>query len=90
MTSCYDTSSDSDPEGLDAVVRQVVAENITTAAWYAHPRSETTDEDQEQPTKSTKEPSRLASRAYQLEMLEASLRENIICAMDTGSGKTQV
>ncbi|KLJ07015.1 hypothetical protein EMPG_17490 [Blastomyces silverae] len=29
-------------------------------------------------------------RAYQLEMLEASLRENIIIAMDTGSGKTQV
>jgi superfamily II DNA or RNA helicase len=32
----------------------------------------------------------VAARAYQLEMLEASLRGNIICAMDTGSGKTQV
>ncbi|ODH15088.1 hypothetical protein ACO22_06474 [Paracoccidioides brasiliensis] len=29
-------------------------------------------------------------RAYQLEMLEASLKENIIIAMDTGSGKTQI
>ncbi|KAJ5772613.1 hypothetical protein N7520_003142 [Penicillium odoratum] len=29
-------------------------------------------------------------RAYQLEMLEASLRQNIIVAMDTGSGKTQI
>ncbi|OJD18331.1 hypothetical protein AJ78_01644 [Emergomyces pasteurianus Ep9510] len=32
----------------------------------------------------------LKPRAYQLEMLEASLRENIIIAMDTGSGKTQI
>ncbi|KAI0479234.1 dicer-like protein 2 [Xylariaceae sp. FL0804] len=30
------------------------------------------------------------ARAYQLEMLEKSLRQNIIVAMDTGSGKTQV
>ncbi|PGG98382.1 hypothetical protein AJ79_08890 [Helicocarpus griseus UAMH5409] len=32
----------------------------------------------------------LKPRAYQLEMLEASLRRNIIIAMDTGSGKTQI
>ncbi|EHK47075.1 hypothetical protein TRIATDRAFT_291296 [Trichoderma atroviride IMI 206040] len=32
----------------------------------------------------------MASRAYQLEMLEQSLRQNVIVAMDTGSGKTQV
>lgn len=30
------------------------------------------------------------ARAYQLEMLDASLKENIIVAMDTGSGKTQM
>ncbi|OLN92282.1 Dicer-like protein 2 [Colletotrichum chlorophyti] len=30
------------------------------------------------------------SRAYQLEMYEESMRRNIIVAMDTGSGKTQV
>ncbi|KAJ5657241.1 uncharacterized protein N7484_000890 [Penicillium longicatenatum] len=29
-------------------------------------------------------------RGYQLEMLEASLKQNIIVAMDTGSGKTQI
>ncbi|KAJ6025012.1 hypothetical protein N7540_005809 [Penicillium herquei] len=29
-------------------------------------------------------------RGYQLEMLEASLQQNIIVAMDTGSGKTQI
>ncbi|PSR90511.1 ATP-dependent helicase DCL-2 [Coniella lustricola] len=32
----------------------------------------------------------VAARAYQTEMLDASLKENIICSMDTGSGKTQV
>ncbi|KAL7785817.1 hypothetical protein V8C37DRAFT_393414 [Trichoderma ceciliae] len=32
----------------------------------------------------------MASRAYQLEMLDQSLRQNVIIAMDTGSGKTQV
>ncbi|KAI3317473.1 RNase3 domain-containing protein [Xylariaceae sp. AK1471] len=30
------------------------------------------------------------ARAYQIEMLEESLKQNIIVAMDTGSGKTQV
>lgn len=33
---------------------------------------------------------KITARAYQLEMLEASLKENVIVAMDTGSGKTQV
>ncbi|KAL7930134.1 P-loop containing nucleoside triphosphate hydrolase protein [Trichoderma chlorosporum] len=32
----------------------------------------------------------MASRAYQIEMLEQSLKRNVIVAMDTGSGKTQV
>ncbi|KAL2160862.1 hypothetical protein VTH06DRAFT_1059 [Thermothelomyces fergusii] len=32
----------------------------------------------------------MTPRAYQLEMLEESLKRNIIVAMDTGSGKTQV
>ncbi|KAL6898701.1 hypothetical protein GGI43DRAFT_83845 [Trichoderma evansii] len=32
----------------------------------------------------------MASRAYQLEMLDQSLKQNVIVAMDTGSGKTQV
>ncbi|KAH0527310.1 hypothetical protein TsFJ059_002324 [Trichoderma semiorbis] len=32
----------------------------------------------------------MASRAYQIEMLEQSLERNVIVAMDTGSGKTQV
>ncbi|KAL7941039.1 P-loop containing nucleoside triphosphate hydrolase protein [Trichoderma barbatum] len=32
----------------------------------------------------------MASRAYQIEMFEQSLSQNVIVAMDTGSGKTQV
>lgn len=32
----------------------------------------------------------MAARAYQLEMLEESLKCNIIVVMDTGTGKTQV
>ena len=32
----------------------------------------------------------LAPRAYQLEMLASSMERNIIIAMDTGSGKTQI
>ena len=31
-----------------------------------------------------------ASRAYQLEMFEESMRRNIIVAMDTGTGKTRM
>ncbi|KAK3946412.1 dicer-like protein 2 [Diplogelasinospora grovesii] len=36
------------------------------------------------------EPTTINARAYQLEMLEESLKQNIIVTMDTGSGKTQV
>jgi ERCC4-related helicase len=32
----------------------------------------------------------LASRSYQLEMFERSMKENIIVCMETGSGKTQM
>ncbi|RYO74189.1 hypothetical protein DL764_010943 [Monosporascus ibericus] len=38
----------------------------------------------------TKDPVVIHARAYQLEMLEESLKQNIIVAMDTGTGKTQV
>lgn len=88
MSSIYSESS-SESEGSDDfedAVRQVAAEaDITGAAWYAErsPDDVPADEQQQDPVKMT-------ARAYQLEMLEASLRENIICAMDTGSGKTQV
>ena len=32
----------------------------------------------------------LQSRAYQMEMFEQSLKDNIIVCMETGSGKTQM
>ncbi|EGD99987.1 hypothetical protein TESG_07315 [Trichophyton tonsurans CBS 112818] len=35
-------------------------------------------------------PDTLRSRGYQIEMLDASIKQNIIVAMDTGSGKTQI
>ncbi|KAM4066852.1 ribonuclease III domain-containing protein [Hirsutella rhossiliensis] len=35
-------------------------------------------------------PGEITSRAYQLEMLEQSLKQSVIVVMDTGSGKTQI
>ncbi|KAI8634192.1 hypothetical protein F5Y19DRAFT_203509 [Xylariaceae sp. FL1651] len=37
-----------------------------------------------------KEEAVIHARAYQIEMFEESLKQNIIVAMETGSGKTQV
>lgn len=85
----YTTDSSSD-EDLEAAISQVIAEeSITGAAWYAERSSE--DEDNSiSDTQTIQENVKIASRAYQLEMLDASLKENVIVAMDTGSGKTQV
>lgn len=86
MEYSTDSSSDEDLEG--AISRVVAEEDITGAAWYAE---RSNDEEQSiDGTDSAKEHVKIASRAYQLEMLDASLKENIIVAMDTGSGKTQV
>ncbi len=38
----------------------------------------------------TPKPERVRTRGYQQEMLEESLRSNIIIALDTGSGKTHI
>lgn len=85
----YYSDSFSEPESgdPDEVIAQVMKEDdITQAAWYTKYHSDEENPRIEQPTG----PDRMTARAYQLEMLEASLKENIICAMDTGSGKTQV
>ncbi|KAJ4013529.1 Dicer-like protein 2 [Fusarium irregulare] len=42
------------------------------------------------PKKGTPDPEVVNPRGYQREMLEHSLKRNVIVAMDTGSGKTQV
>lgn len=86
MACSTDSSSEEDLEG---VVSQIAAEDdITGATWYAERNSEETQSiDANKPVE---EHVKMASRAYQLEMLDASLKENVIVAMDTGSGKTQV
>lgn len=86
MAYISDSSSDED---LGAAISQVVAEDITGAAWYAERRSEE-EVDAISDAQPVEENVKIASRAYQLEMLDASLKENVIVAMDTGSGKTQV
>lgn len=92
--SDYSSSDDSD-EDFEGAINQVVAEEGTTgAAWYAEPSSSSSsgEDEEESPddTGSATEHVKIASRAYQLEMFDASLKENTIVAMDTGSGKTQV
>lgn len=46
------------------------------------------DEDDEKLPK--QEPSAMVPRAYQQELLDESLKSNLIIALDTGSGKTHI
>lgn len=82
-------SSDDSSESLDFdhVSNQAVAEEHTAGAEL--PTASSSDGEDSSSHAAT-DPAILSARAYQLEMLDASLKENIICAMDTGSGKTQV
>ncbi|EFQ99474.1 hypothetical protein MGYG_02485 [Nannizzia gypsea CBS 118893] len=45
---------------------------------------------EESPKDQEAAPAMVKSRTYQIEMLKESLKQNIIVAMDTGSGKTQI
>ncbi|KAL1841683.1 hypothetical protein VTJ49DRAFT_6722 [Mycothermus thermophilus] len=87
---CSTSSSSESDDGLLSEAAMLAAVNGTDEADFdsqPSPRSDSPAQD-EQPTVVT-----LAARAYQLEMLEKSFKENIIVAlgkMDTGSGKTQV
>ncbi|KAJ4414286.1 Dicer-like protein 2 [Gnomoniopsis sp. IMI 355080] len=87
MAYFTESSSDEDFEGASSEL--ITEENIAEATWDAE-RSSEDEEESLNDTDSINEPVKIASRAYQLEMLDASLRENVIVAMDTGSGKTQV
>lgn len=88
-------SSDSEEDEFQDAIDQVLGEgDISYAAWLPG-RSFQNEEDTEDESSGGSDPSKeplvkMASRAYQLEMLAASLKENVIVAMDTGSGKTQV
>lgn len=72
-------------EDLDDAIDEILAkEDPFGSTWLEE------SERDEAPARKPKDPMSIAARAYQVEMLEASLKENVIVAMDTGSGKTQV
>lgn len=80
-------SDSSDVEDLEDILKQVAEEEgVIGESWAAEGEP---DEDTP-PDEGPEEVVKMTARAYQLEMLEASLKENVIVAMDTGSGKTQV
>lgn len=83
MAHYSDSSASSDDLG-DVISETLATEGPLTSSWFAECEVE------EAPPGEPKDPTSIAARAYQVEMLEASLKENIIVAMDTGSGKTQV
>lgn len=83
MAHYSDSSTSSDDLG-DAINEALATEGPLTSSWLAE------SEVEEAPQGEPKDPTTIAARAYQVEMLEASLKENVIVAMDTGSGKTQV
>lgn len=81
----YESTTDSS-DSSDTAYR-VVAEEPTAVLESS---SVSSSDGEDASGNEVKDPAIMSARAYQLEMLEASLKENIICAMDTGSGKTQV
>lgn len=80
----YSDSSGSSDDLNDAINEVLATENPLSSSWHVE------SEPDETPAGGPKDPIGFTSRAYQVEMLEASLKENVIVAMDTGSGKTQV
>jgi superfamily II DNA or RNA helicase len=80
----YSNSSGSSDDLSDTVNEALAAEGSLSSSWHEDSQPDGT------PAGRPKDPISITARAYQLEMLEASLKENVIVAMDTGSGKTQV
>lgn len=80
----YIDSSSSSEDLSDAINEALAAEDPLSSSWHVE------SEPDESPAGGPKDPASITARAYQVEMLEASLKENVIVAMDTGSGKTQV
>lgn len=80
-------SDSSDWEDFEEALNHAIPEEaVTGASWSVEDSPEEDKSQDEGPVETT----HIISRSYQLEMLEASLKENVIVAMDTGSGKTQV
>ncbi|KAK4122945.1 P-loop containing nucleoside triphosphate hydrolase protein [Parathielavia appendiculata] len=94
MASDHGTSSSSGTE--DEAVYGIVDESNTLPTSNSDLAFEYVDTETRDSRRSSTPDQELAptvtmtARAYQLEMLEESLKQNIIVAMDTGSGKTQV
>ncbi|KAK4098271.1 P-loop containing nucleoside triphosphate hydrolase protein [Parathielavia hyrcaniae] len=94
MASDHGTSSFSETD--DEAVNGITDESDTIPTSNSDLASDDVDaETRDSPRSSSpdQEPTptvTMTARAYQLEMFEESLKQNIIVAMDTGSGKTQV
>lgn len=80
----YSDSSGSSDDLSDAINETLATEDPLSSSWHVG------SEPDETPGGEPKDPRSITARAYQVEMLEASLKGNVIVAMDTGSGKTQV
>ncbi|KAK1826302.1 Rgp1-domain-containing protein [Podospora conica] len=90
-----DSSSSSDDEEYqtqtDGLLRTPDNNHGQTQDMVSPPTSPPTKDSRDStPVEEPQRPVVMTARAYQLEMLEESLKQNIIVAMDTGSGKTQV
>ncbi|KAL1855798.1 Dicer-like protein 2 [Diaporthe australafricana] len=83
MANYSDSSGSSDDLG-NAFNEVLAADDPLGSSWHAE-----SELDEGTPGEA-KDPAIIAARAYQVEMLEASLKENIIVVMGTGIGKTQV
>ncbi|KAG8419387.1 Dicer-like protein 2 [Metarhizium acridum] len=72
-----------------------ISETISAAALQASPQKQPEDASHhgiacDNETNRSPSATAMNPRAYQLEMLDQSLKQNVIVVMDTGSGKTQV
>ncbi|CAN8103593.1 unnamed protein product [Discula destructiva] len=88
----YWSDSSSEEDLQDAISQVLKEEDIGRAVWLADRHLDEKEEEESlADSEPIKEPDvKIASRAYQLEMLDKSLKGNVIVAMDTGTGKTQV
>ncbi|KAK4678476.1 LOW QUALITY PROTEIN: Dicer-like protein 2 [Podospora pseudoanserina] len=83
-------ASSSDEDGLQGVEEALQAEALAENIYQLSSDTEDTSGTETPPKVKTSPEVIMTARAYQVEMFQESLQRNIIVAMDTGSGKTQV
>ncbi|KAK0674582.1 putative dicer-like protein [Cercophora samala] len=83
-------ASSSDEDELRAVEEALEAEALAEEVYLEAEETEGTSGIETPPEVKTPPEVVMTARAYQVEMFQESLQRNIIVAMDTGSGKTQV